>query len=339
MNLTIKDVASRAGVSTATVSRVINGSGYFSDATKQKVLSAIEELNYTPDIIAKGLASNQMRIIGVIVPDICNTFFSEIFYAASKLARQHDYRVILYNTDDNIMMENDALQDMLRYRVSGIIMTPVSDTDITNVDLLKSIQEVGIPIVFVDREMKDINCDCVFVDNIRSSYEATKLLLDEGHRDIAVIIGPLDTVPGRERFAGFTNALNDWGLEIRSEYVLNGDFKAEKSYQKTIQLLESESPPTAFFSCNNLMTLGCIKAIRSFGKRIPENIALIGFDEIEILDILGYEITVVSRATAEMGTVAMQLLLERIKKQKNGLCQRVILQSFLKIKGSEKRCK
>jgi len=336
MNSTIKDVASCAGVSTTTVSRVINQSGYVSKSVRQRVLSVIEELGYTPSQMAVNLSKKHMHTIGVIVPDICNSFFSEVFYAASKLAEKHNYRVILCNTDDSIKLETAALQDMISYRVSGIIITPVSDQDGTNADILNKIQNSGVPIVFVDREMQGVNCDGVFVDNVRSAYDATELLLREGHRKIAIIAGPQDTIPGRERMAGYTNALRDWGIIPVQEYLAFGNFKAEKSFQATMELLESDNPPTAFFTCNNLMTLGCLRAILSCGNRIPEDVALVGFDEIELLDILGHSISVISRATSEMGSIAMRLLLDKIEGDETMSYQRVVLQTHLKLFGSEK---
>lgn len=258
-----------------------------------------------------------------------------MFYAASKLAERHNYRVILYNTDDNIEMETCALQDMIAYRVSGIIITPVSDKVGTNVNLLNSIKDMGIPIVFVDREMMGVACDGVFIDNIRGAYDATTLLLRAGHRKIAVIAGPQDTIPGRERVFGYMNAMRDWGVELNPCYMVEGDFRTERSFRASLELIQSDDPPTAFFTCNNLMTLGCLQAILSCGKKIPNDFSLVGFDDIELLEILGIKLSVVSRATAEMGTVAMQLLLSRINDNSPSHYQRVILQSHLIVRGSE----
>ena len=335
MSSTIKDVAIYAGVSPTTVSRVINQKGYVSEEVRQKVMDAIKVLEYTPNLIAVSLTQKRMPTIGVIVPDICNSFFNEVFYEASKVAESHNYRVILYNTDDSVKMETAALQDMISYRVSGIIMTPVSDKDATNSDLLNSLKGMGIPVVFVDREMQGVDCDGVFVDNIRGAYDATTLLLRAGHRRIAVIAGPEDTIPGRERVIGYKNAFQDWGLELKPEYVINADFKMDKSFRATTGLLELKEPPTAFFACNNRMTLGCINGIISSGRRIPQDVALVGFDDIELLDILGMRLSTVSRATGEMGAVAMRLLLEHLSENDARSYQKIVLQTHLKVCGSE----
>lgn len=336
MASTIKDVATRARVSVATVSRVINKKGYVSEKARIRVQKAIKELDYLPSQMAINLVKKKMQTIGIIVPDIRNTFFSELFSAASRLAAEHSFRTILCNTDDSVAIETSALQDMISYRVSGIIITPVSDKDGTNVELLQHIQKMGTPVVFVDREMKGINCDGVFVDNIRSSYDATDLLLQEGHRKIAIIAGPQDTIPGRERMLGYRNAMNDWGVDILPEYVADADFKQENSYKVTKEMLQCDSHPTAFFTCNNLMTIGCLRAILECGKTIPRDISLVGFDEIELLDVLGYKISVVSRAISDMGITAMRLLFERMNETTPLAYQRVIIQSNLKVLGSEK---
>lgn len=337
MGVTIKDIAAVAGVSQATVSRVLNGTSYTSEKARKQVLEAVKQAGYSPNIIASSLSKKKSPTIGVIIPDICNDFFSHIFYAASKVAETNDYRLILCNTDDHLEQEADALNDMLAYRVSGIIMTPMSERAGNNERLLKRVQAAGIPIVFVDREMKNITCDCVFVDNVRSSYEITRLLIQNGHRKIAIIAGPQDTMPGRERMQGYKQALAEAGITPDPEHIRLADFRSQSSYEATLDLLSMQNRPTAIFSCNNLMTIGSLQALRSKNVCIPQDMALVGFDEVEMLDILGYPLTVVSRATSEMGRVAMRLLLNRIEHmEEDPPFQRVVLQSHVKIAGSEK---
>lgn len=337
MAKTIRDVAAAAGVSPATVSRVLNGTSYASDSAKQRVLSAIGELGYSPSVLASSLSKKRSPIIGVIIPDICNSFFSQIILAASKAAEEQDYRLILCNTNDQLRQEANALNDMMSYRASGIIITPMSEAAENNGRLLRDVQASGIPIVFVDREMKNVACDGVFIDNTRSSCEATRLLIAQGHRKIAIIAGPQDTIPGRERMQGYLRAMREAGLVPRPQHIVIGDFRDQSSFQATLRLLSGEDRPTAIFSCNNLMTVGCLRALRSLGLSVPEDLALVGFDDVEMLDILGFPLTVVSRATSEMGAIAMRLLLERIKAPgADAPFQRVVLQSHLKIAGSEK---
>ena len=336
MNSTIKEVAKLAGVSTATVSRVINNQDHVSNTTQQKVNSAIKELGYMPNLVAMSLSKQKTQTIGMIVPDVCNSFYSEVFYAASKVAEQYNYRLILFNSDDSVSKETTALQDIISFQMSGLIFTPVSDEDNSNEELIKKMQESGVSVVFLDREMKGVSCDGVYIDNMRGAYDATEILLREGHREIAVIAGQQDTITGRERLTGHINAMQDWNVTYNPKLTVIGDFRADKSYLATLELLNSKNPPTAFFTCNNLMTLGCLRAINETNKRIPQDVAIVGFDKIELLDFLGYKISVLARATTEMGTIGMNLLLDRMKKDDNNSFQRIILQSKLEVYGSEK---
>ena len=336
MEKTIKDVAAAAGVSPSTVSRVLNNTATISDETKKRVMDAVREMGYSPSRIASSLSKKKSSIIGVIIPDICNTFFSRIFYAASQVAHENNYRLFLCNTDDQIDLEADALRDMMAYRVGGIIMTPMSEGAGDNEKLIRQVQDSGIPIVFVDREMKNIRCDGVFINNVQSSCEMTRLLIDQGHKDIAIIAGPQDTIPGRERMQGYRLAMSEAGLTPKAEHIVMADFRDKTSYDATIKLLTQAERPTAIFSCNNLMTVGCLRALKDLKLQVPGDVALVGFDEVDFLDILGYPLTVVSRPTSEMGSIAMRLLLDRIHGGENKAYQRVMLQSYLKVAGSER---
>lgn len=336
MGKTIKDVAAAAGVSPSTVSRVLNNTATISKETRKRVMDAVEMLGFSPNVMASSLSRKKSSIIGVIIPDICNTFFSRIYYAASEVAQQHNYRLILCNTDDQMELEADALRDMMSYMVGGIIMTPMSEGAKDNEALIRTVQDSGIPIVFVDREMKNIRCDGVFVNNIQSSYEMTKLLIAKGHKDIAIIAGPQDTIPGRERMQGYLMAMDDAGLTVDLQYKIIADFRDKMSYEATKKLMSMKKRPTAIFSCNNLMTVGCLRALKELKLQVPEDVALVGFDDVELLDILGYPLTVVSRPTSEMGSIAMRMLLERIRDGEGRAYQRVMLQSYLKIAGSER---
>lgn len=342
MKATIQDVAKAAGVSKATVSRALNKNGYVNDATLKKINLAITELNYAPSQLAINLSKNQSNIIGFLVPDICNDFFSEVFYGASKVAEENGKHLMLINTDDNLQIEEEALKVLLSQQICGLIMTPVSDKNESNTKLLKKASKSRIPIVFLDRDLEGFVCDGVFVDNITATKDATTLLLKNGHRDIAIVAGPQDTLPGRERMMGFQEALREHGLEVRPDRVLDANFKATESYQLVCEMLSKKNRPTAVFSCNNQMTIGTMRAIMDLGLKIPEDIALIGFDDVELLNSLGMKITMIKRATFEMGKVGMNMLLHRLKEDtsfEESTIQRITLQSKLIIRGSEQYCR
>lgn len=337
MGSTIRDVALKAQVSPATVSRVLNGNSYVKEETRKKVQEVMQELQYIPSIAGRKTAGGGSRKLGMIVPDICNPFFSEVFYASSLAAEEHGYQLLLYHSNESITSESLAIQNLLSDQVEGLLITPVADDNEVNVPLLHLVQEKGIPIVFIDREMKTITCDGIFIDNVRGSYEATALLLNQGHRRIATIAGPVNTIPGRERLEGFTKAMTDYGCEIPEGYIQYGDFKSKSSYQSTNHLLDLPVPPTAIFTCNNLATVGCLKALLSRSKEIPKDISVVGFDEVDLLDTLGFHITVVARATSEMGRVAIQQVVSRIANPVESVIhQRIVLQPHLKCCGSER---
>lgn len=337
MDSTIRDVAAKAGISPSTVSRVLNQSGYVSDKTRIRVIEAMNDLQYSPSAVARSLSKSKTRMIGVIVPDICNPFFSEVFFGASQVAEKHNYRLMLCNTNEDVASEAAAIRDMLANRVCGIVITPVTEQNPLNGQILRSMQKAHKPLVFVDREISGVNCDGVFIDNVRGAYEATSLLLSCGHRKISIIAGPQNTIPGRDRMRGFSKALSEYGLLPDPRYVFTADFKSESSYDYTRTIIQIEDPPTAIFTCNNLMTLGSLKALLLYHKRIPEDIALVGFDEVDLSDTLGFNLTVVSRATTEMGRTAMRLLLNRIESPDvDHILQHVVLQPQLNVRGSEK---
>ena len=335
---TIQDVARVAGVSKATVSRALNRNGYINEMTLKRINQAIVELNYTPSQLAIGLSKNQSNIIGFLVPDICNDFFSEVFYGASKVAEENGKHLMLINTDDNLQIEEEALKTLLSQQICGLIMTPVSDQNENNAKLLKKASKNRIPIVFLDRELEGFNCDGVFVDNISATRAATLLLLKNGHRDIAIVAGPQDTIPGRERMIGFQEAMREKGIEVPRDRILMANFKAAESYQLVRQMLMKKNRPSAIFTSNNQMTIGAVRAFVDLGLKIPDDIAIIGFDDVELLNSFGMKITMIKRATFEMGRVAMNILLSRLAEDvsyEESTIQRVTLQSKMIIRGSE----
>lgn len=337
MSYTIRDVANRAKVSPATVSRVLNGNSYVKAETREKVQEVMQELQYIPTIAGRKFVGGSSRKLGMIVPDICNPFFSEVYYAGCLAAAEHDYQLLLYHSNESIASESMAIQSMLSDDIEGLLITPVADDNEVNLPLLRLVQERGIPIVFIDREMKKITCDGIFIDNVRGAYEATALLLNQGHRKIATVAGPYNTIPGRERLEGFLKAMKEFGSTVPPEYIQYGDFKSKSSYKITNRLLDLPNPPTAIFTCNNLTTVGCLKALMSRNKKIPKDISLVGFDEVELLETLGFNISVVARATSEMGRVAIQQVLSRISSPSESVVyQRIVLQPYLKCHGSEK---
>jgi len=337
MSATIYDVAQHAGVSLSTVSRVINNSGYVKQETRDKIQNAIDALNYIPSSAARNLSKNESNNIAVVIPDITNPFFSEVIKGITKELDKTDFDLIFYNTNENIQKELHALQAIIKNRVRGLIITPIMEASQESKALLKNIQEMGIPIVLIDRDICGLNCDGVFVDNVAGAYEATKLLLNENHRRIAIIHGPTSSIPGRDRLKGYLDAYQSVNVIPPRSLQYTGNFMYESGVEATRKILKSKKRPTAIFCCNNLMTLGCLSVLKENNLKIPDDIAIVGFDELSLYDVITNPITVVSRATTEMGALAVHTLLGRIRQSTElAAVNRIILQPHLKIRGSEK---
>ncbi|MCT4543422.1 MAG: LacI family transcriptional regulator [Vallitalea sp.] len=339
-NVTIKDIANKANVSSTTVSRVLNNNGYVKDETRKIILDTIKEMNYVPNAIARSLSKCQTNIIGVMVPDLSNPFFSEVVKGISVVADKNDLNIILCDTNENLLDKEIKYLKMLKeQRIRGLIITPTSEDNKYNSEYLTLLEGLGIPIVLVDRDVKHSSFDGVFVDNIKGSFDGTEALIKAGHKKIAIIAGPTTSKPGRDRLRGYKKALLKYNIPIKDEYIVFGDFKMESGYDITKNLLKMEVPPTAIFASNNMMTLGCLKALGHANIRVPEDIAVLGFDEIEDLNILDLNISVVSRPTFKMGRIAMEILREKIEVNptKNiSASQRLTLTPKLVLKGSER---
>ncbi len=311
--MNIKELAEKIGVSSATVSRVINNSGYVSDKTRQEVLAAIEKYQYVPNDIARSLSTKSTRSIGVIIPDIENEFFSAVISGISQMAEVHGYNINFMGTNENVESEHAFLENVGRQRLDGVIIVPVSQEDAITREKLLQIEKKGVPVVMVDRCVTGTNFEGVFVDSFSGAYEGVQALIREGHKRIATITGPVTSKPGRERRKGYVKALEDAGIEIRPEYIVSGDFRIDKAYRCTEQLLQLDVPPTAIFTSNNLTTMGCLKYFTEHNLKIGKQISILGFDDIEVLKIIKYKLSVVARDAKQQGIEAMKLLLDQLE--------------------------
>ncbi|EJO5346762.1 LacI family DNA-binding transcriptional regulator [Clostridium botulinum] len=338
MAVTIGDIAKKAQVSLSTVSRVLNNSGYVKLETKEKILKVIKELNYTPSAIARSLSKNETNTIGVVVPDINNPYFGELIKGISSVADKNDLNIILFDTDESIDKELKALSVLKEQRIKGVIITPTSAENDFNSEYLKTLENLGIPIVLVVGEIKYSNLSGVFVDNIKGAFEGVEALIKEGHKKIGIITGRLTSKPASDRILGYKKALTLNNIPINEDYIFNGEYKKDNAYKimKKILNIEKQNRPTALFISNNMMTLGCIKAILEESKRIPEDMAIVSFDKVEILNMLGMNISYIDDSTKDLGKTAMNMLLENIKKNKKEEIRRIILSPKLYLKGSEK---
>lgn len=342
MKITIKDIADACDVSKATVSRYINGSGYVSKDVADRLAIKIEELNYIPSATARSLSTKKSNVIGVIIPEVSNPFFAEIFKGISEIADKHDLNIFYCDTDNSGKKELKALNMLRSHEICGIILTPATGGLIDheyNSDYVKAVESLNVPVVLLDRDVGYVDWDGVFIDNFKGAYDSTQLFIKNGHTKIATITGNRELIIGQERFRGYMTAMEESNLLIPQEFIIEGDFTLETAYTKTINLLNSDKRPSAIFTSNNLTTLGVLKAFSERGVRIPEDIAIIGFDDIELLKMLNVNLTMVHRDAVDMGRIAMNLLIERMNdsndnQQVRG--RRIVIEPEMIVRGSEK---
>lgn len=307
----IYTIAKEAGVSIATVSRVINQSTAVSQKSKQKVLEAIEKLNYVPNIAARNLSTSTSTSIGVVIPDVDNSFFMQLLQGITMAADQMGYNIILFSTSRDVEREHKVLDSMRELRLRGIIITPVSYSNWETIQKLKDFESFGIPVVLLDRELIVNDFDRVVSSDEEGSFQAVSELIRQGHREIALISGPECVYPVYKRLNGYYRAMRSAGIVVRDEYIRKADFTVDSAWRETMELSRLPNPPTAIFSFNNDTTYGCLKAFGDLGWKIGKDIALIGFDDIEALNWLRCCISVVNRDVPQMGRIAMQQLARR----------------------------
>ncbi|MGV3488168.1 MAG: LacI family DNA-binding transcriptional regulator [Tuberibacillus sp.] len=316
MKVTISDVAKRAGVSKATVSRVINNKTNVADDVRIRVTHAIKQLGYEPSGIARSLVSKKTGIIGLVIPDITNPFFPTVARGVEDAAHHHGYSVMLCNTDNDPTIETGYIRKLLDHQVEGIIL--VSTTlDETRREWFQRIQT---PLVLCDRYSSLINLDTVSVDNFKAGYDATKHLIAKGHRHILHISTQYNIPSLSNREAGYIEAMQESDLEPNIVY---GFLTFESGYQ-VIDSLEEYQMPTAVFAANDLMALGAMRAFREKGIDVPKDIEIIGCDDILPSRLSTPTLTTILQPAYQMGVRAIELLHERIEGY-TGEARKVIL--------------
>src|SRR4051812_40082643 len=291
----IQDVAKEAGVSIATVSRVLNGNTRVRGDIRQRVEAAMQALSYQPSPAARSMRKNRSRIMGLLISDIQNPFFIELIRGVEDEALRHEYSLILCNSNESPQREKQYLEVLYAERVAGVIVVPTREQ--LGEDLQCRFQERGIPIVAVDRRLKDKNIDSVLVDNVRGAQDAVAHLIANGYRRIGAITGPLTVTTGRERLEGYRRALAEAGIPHDPTLERSGAFNAENGVESGRELgdeLLSLTPRVdALFAANNLLTLGALNAIHARDLHVPEDIGIVGYDDIEWAELGSVSLTTV----------------------------------------------
>lgn len=304
----IADVAERAGVSTATVSRVLSGKSNVSAAMRERVLVAVAELGYRPSRVARTLRAQRANIIGLIVSDIQNPFFTAIVRGVEDIAYERQYGVFLCNSDEDPAKEDFYIDLLLAEQVAGAIISPTVDGARYYVRLL----EAGIPVVAIDRRLVDAETDTVRVDNVHIAAELVGALLAQGHRRIGAVLGSPLATTGLERRQGYEAALRTQGVAVVEELIRVGAPKQQFGYTATQALLQLAEPPTAIFTGNNLLTIGAMRALHDHQIVPGKDIALAAFDEMDWMGVLDVPLVVAAQPTYTMGRVAAELIFARM---------------------------
>lgn len=323
----IDDVARLSGVSQATVSRHLAGQRV---RRADAVQSAIEELGFRPSAAARSLKSGITRSVGVVVPDVSNPFFAAVVKGVESASRRAALHIFLSNTDESVERERELLHGLVG-RVDGVILAPAREES----DNTGELRRAGVPIVLLDRRLRDDDdLDSVLVDNEGGAAQAVEHLLGLGHDRVGFISGPLDTTPGGRRHDGFIGAMERAGLAVDPALVQFGDFRQESGYQATLRLLGLPLPPTALFAANNLMSVGALHALHHMGVKIPQELSFIGFDDLELGELLTPPLSAVSRPMVEQGVLAMRLLSNRIDGPGAAEPRHIVLETRLAARGS-----
>ncbi len=308
--MSIKKIAKQAGVSTATVSRVLNRSDKVTEETAQKVMKVVEDLNYRMDHVARRMKvkATDSLVIGLMITDIGNPFFANVAQGVEDVAYKNKHILMISNTNEDPEKEKFFLNSMLSEKVSGVIIVPTSG----NEPFLRNLVGEDFPMVMVDRRVEGLNIDTVSINNEYGAYQATKRLIENGHSRIGIICGIKGLSNTEERFGGYKKALKESGIPLSKELITYGDYVEKGGRNAMNRLLSLKNPPTAVFSTNNLMTLGCIKELYSRKIPIPDKMALIGFDDSTWAEALIPPLTTIKQPGYELGINAAELLIKRL---------------------------
>ncbi|MDO4523010.1 MAG: LacI family DNA-binding transcriptional regulator [Eubacteriales bacterium] len=307
MAATIKDIAQRTGLGLATISSYLNG-GNVRDKNRVKIEAAIEELHFEVNEVARGLKTNKTHTIGVVIPELNNIFCSEVITSMEDILRNHGYATIVCDCRTDKRLEHEAVDFLSRKRVDAIINMPVDTTGRHLEDFRKS----GKPIVLIDRKIKALNCDCVFVDNLTAARNAVELLVERGHQHIGVLTGPEDIFTVQERMKGYWQVLKEHKIPARKKLIYHGDYTMADSVQGMEKLIRENPKMTAVFATNYETTMGAVIGANELGIHIPDRLSLVGFDNLQFARACHPKLTIVTQPTHEIGVHVAKLVLKRL---------------------------
>ena len=317
MGATMKDIAKRTGLGLATISSYLNG-GNVREKNRIKIEEAIRELHLEVNEVARGLKTNRTKTIGIVIPELNNIFFAEIITEAEDILRSHGYATMICDCRSDTEREKEAVDFLYHRRVDGLIVMPTGTSDPGFQKFIRA----GKPIVMIDRKMKDVCCDCILVDNEGAAEDAVNRLVRAGHRKIGMIAGPEDVYTARERQRGYekalreNNAVYEEGLMARGNYTIAGGAKAMR------QLWENNPDMTAVFISNYEMTVGAMMEINDLGIRVPDELSVIGFDNVDFAKASVPRLSIVTQPTAQIAQEAADTLIEKLQERDSAVNQK-----------------
>lgn len=313
MAATMKDIARRTGLGLATISSYFNG-GNVREKNRIKIEEAISELHYEVNEVARGLKTNATKTIGVVIPELNNIFCSEIITAMEDILRNHGYATIICDCRTDKKLEKEAVEFLVRKRVDGLINMPV---DITG-EHLKAFQKTGKPMILIDRHIKGVECDSVRVDNKNAAREAVELLIANGHKEIGIICGPKDISTAENRLKGYCDAYIKSELSVKDSLIYHGDYTIQSGVKALEELVKNNPDMTAVFVTNYEMTMGTVIGINELGIKIPEQLSVIGFDNLQFARACSPKLTIVSQPTQDIGIEVANIMLKRLEEMQSG---------------------
>jgi len=326
---TIYDIAKEAGVSIATVSKVINQTGRISDKTRKRVQDVMKRIDYQPSVVASALTKKRTYTLGLLIPDIANPFFAEVARSIEDHAQLMGYSLVICSTDNDPSKE-ERYVNVLRQKSADGIMIATGDR---NDALMKQLLKLKVPIAVIAREMPALAVDTVLVDDYLGGYLAASHLIELGHRSIAAIAEDLSVMSSRERVRGYRQALEEHGIAFDESLVAVSPFHVEGGKKTALNLLGRPNPPSAVFACNDLLAIGVVQAARERGLSVPRDLSVVGFDNTIIATIIDPPLTTVAQPVQEMGSQIVQLISQEIDGNKSSK-QRIVLLPELVVRGS-----
>ncbi|ALS21518.1 catabolite control protein A [Paenibacillus naphthalenovorans] len=312
MTVTIYDVAREAGVSMATVSRVVNNNPNVKPQTRKKVFEAIERLGYRPNAVARGLASKKTTTVGVVIPDISNSIFSEVARGIEDIANMYHYNIILCNADKKKDKEIRVINTLLEKQVDGLLFMGGAITE----EHIEAFKTSSVPVVLCATADEQKTIPSVDIDHEKAAYDAVQLLIQKGHRQIAMISGTLqDPTNGYARYQGYKKALEEAGIPLREDYVRIGNYRYESGLEVTKYFMELDERPTAIFAATDEMAIGAIHALQDNGLKVPDDVSVISVDNIRMASMVRPQLTTVAQPMYDIGAVAMRLLTKLMNKE------------------------